>query len=213
MPFRSRDPDDAASPKRHAPATLRNRQPILRVLSRRLPREGKVLEIASGTGEHAVYFGRRLPGIFWQPSDRAQELLDSIAAWVQDAELPNVPPPIILDVLEQPWPVDAVDAIFCANMIHIAPPEATEGLLRGAAAVLPPGGLLILYGPFREHGAHTSESNRLFDEKLRAEDPTWGVRDRFEVEAAAQAHGLLLEEVVTMPANNLILIFQRREEP
>lgn len=211
MPFRPRDPDGESSPKRHAPATLRNRRPILRVLARFLPATGTVLEIASGTGEHAVYFGRRLRNLVWQPSDHAPELLASIAAWVEDAELENVPPPLTLDVRDDPWPVERADAIFCANMIHIAPPEATEGLLRGAARVLPPGGRLILYGPFREHGAHTSESNRRFDEKLRSQDPTWGVRDRFEVAEAAQAHGLLQEEVVPMPAHNLILVFQKEE--
>lgn len=198
-----------ASDRRHAPATLRNRRPILKVLSRLLPKEGKVLEIASGTGEHAIYFGRRLRGIVWQPSDRDPELLASIRAWREEAELPNVAPALELDVREQPWPVQSADAIFCSNMIHIAPWEAAEALFRGAADILPQGGLLILYGPFKEGDRHTSESNRLFDEKLRSQDPAWGLRDRFEVEALARREGFTLQELVEMPANNLILAFRR----
>lgn len=199
--------------KRHAPHTLRNRRPILEVLARLLPEEGSVLEIASGTGEHAVYFARRLPGIVWQPSDRDPELLASIEAWRRDAELANVPPPLRLDVLQQPWNVGEIDAIFCANMIHIAPWEATEALFRGAAEHLPHGGLLLLYGPFREGERHTSESNRLFDEKLRSQDPAWGVRDRFEVEGLASREGLVLQELIPMPANNSILVFRKDGRP
>lgn len=198
-----------SSDKRHAPATLRNRRPILQVLSRLLPETGEMLEIASGTGEHAVYFARRLPGIVWQPTDRDPELLASIEAWRDDAELENLPPARRLDVRERPWPVERADAIFCSNMIHIAPWEAAEALFSGAAELLPPGGLLILYGPFREGARHTSESNRRFDEKLRAQDPAWGVRDRFEVEALAGRAGFALEERVPMPANNLLLVFRR----
>lgn len=198
-----------ADDRRHCPATLRNRRPILKVLARLLPEKGKVLEVASGTGEHAIYFGRRLRGIVWQPSDRDPELLASIEAWREEAKLENVRPALLLDVLEAPWPVKEADAIFCSNMIHIAPWEAAEGLFRGAADVLPQGGLLILYGPFREGGQHTSESNRLFDEKLRSQNPAWGVRDRGEVEALARREGFACEEVVRMPANNLMLVFRR----
>ena len=128
------------------------------------------------------------------------------------AKLENVRPALVLDVLEAPWPVKEADAIFCSNMIHIAPWEAAEGLFRGAADVLPQGGLLILYGPFREGGQHTSESNRLFDEKLRSQNPAWGVRDRGEVEALARREGFACEEVVRMPANNLMLVFRRESD-
>lgn len=197
------------SEKRSAPHTLRNRQPILEVLEKVLPAEGEVLEIASGTGEHAVYFAEHLPRLAWQPSDADPDRLGSIEAWREEAALPNLRPALPLDVRERPWPVREVDAVFCANMIHIAPWEAAEALFAGAAAVLPPGGLLILYGPFREGDRHTAESNRLFDEKLRAQDPSWGVRDRFEVEALARKKGFTLDALVPMPANNLILVFRR----
>lgn len=197
--------------KRHSAAAARNREPILEVLRRVLPDDAEVLEIASGTGEHAVFFAEKLPSIRWQPSDRDEESLDSIEAWRRDAGLPNVLPPLRLDVLAEPWPVRGADAIFCANMIHIAPWEATLALFRGASGVLPGGGLLILYGPFREGEKHSAESNRSFDESLRARNPAWGVRDRFEVERVAQREGFVPQELVRMPANNLILIFVKDE--
>lgn len=197
------------SRKRHAPATLRNREPILEVLSRVLPERGSVLEIASGTGEHAVFFADKLPGVVWQPSDVDPENLESIEAWRRDSGLANVLPPIRLDVLQEKWPVDQVDAVFCANMIHIAPWEATEALMTGTSRVLVDGGPLVLYGPFREGDRHVSESNRVFDERLRSQNPAWGVRDRLEVERLALDAGLRLREIVTMPANNRILVFTR----
>lgn len=199
----------ANSKKEHAPSTARNREPIGDVLERLLPHPIRVLEIASGTGEHAVYFGERFPWLIWQPSERDPDRFASIEAWRGEAGLPNVAPPLLLDVLQQPWPVDEVDAIFCANMIHISPWEAAEGLFRGAAKVLASGGLLVLYGPFREGERHTSESNRSFDGELRSKDPRWGVRDRFEVEALGKGEGLLLQELVPMPANNQLLVFRR----
>ncbi len=197
------------SPRQHAPATARNRDPIWQVLQRVLPPSGTLLEIASGTGEHAVWFAQQLPGLIWQPSDRDPGALDSIAAWSAEAGLANLRPPLHLDVTEQPWPVAKVEAIFNANLIHISPEAATEGLLRGAGAALVPGGVLILYGPFRIDGAHTAPSNAAFDADLRQRDPRWGVRDLETVVALAATYGLALEERVPMPANNQTLIFRR----
>lgn len=198
----------SSTDKQHAPSAARNREPIARVLERILPHPIKVLEIASGSGEHAVYFAEQIPWLSWQPTEREPDRIASIEAWRQESGLSNVAPAMRLDVLQQPWPVDEAGAIFCSNMIHIAPWEATEGLIRGAAKVLPSGGLLILYGPFREGDRHTAESNRRFDEELKAKDPSWGVRDRFEVEALARGEGLILQELVPMPANNMILVFE-----
>lgn len=194
---------------RHAPATLRNREPILAVLDRVLPETGLVLEIASGTGEHASWLAPRLPGIMWQPTDADPTMLESIAAWTTERAVTNVLPPLVLDVNATPWPVEAAAAIFCANMIHIAPWAATEGLVRGAARILPPGGLLVLYGPFMIEGTHTSPSNAAFDDSLRARDPAWGVRDLRVVAELATSHGLVLVEKVAMPANNLTVVFER----
>jgi len=194
---------------RHAPATLRNREPILAVLDRVLPDSGIVLEIASGTGEHATWLAPKLPGIAWQPTDADPSALDSIAAWTKESGAPNVLPPLVLDVCEDKWPVAAAAAIFCANMIHIAPWAAAEGLVRGAARILPPGGLLVLYGPFMIDGAHTAPSNASFDEGLRARNPEWGVRDLGAVSALAAGHGFELLEKVEMPANNLTVVFER----
>lgn len=199
------------SKKRHAAATRRNRDPILEVLRRLLPAEGTVLEIASGTGEHAVYFAEHLPGIVWQPSDPDPANIESIEAWREEASLPNLRPPLALDVREKPWPVREADALFCANMIHIAPWEASPALFHGASQLLAPGRLLLLYGPFREGERHTAESNRKFDEELRSRDAAWGVRDRFEVEEVAAGEGFVLEELIPMPANNMILAFRERE--
>jgi SAM-dependent methyltransferase len=193
---------------RHAPATLRNREPILAVLRRVLPPSGIVLEIASGTGEHAVFFAASLPALVWQPSDPDPAARASIAAHAAAAGAGNIRPPLALDA-SQPWPDLAVDAVLCVNMIHIAPWEATEGLMRGAAAVLPPGGPLYLYGPFRRAGRHTADSNAVFDRMLRAQDPRWGVRDLEAVAGLAAAHGFGAPDVVEMPANNLSVTFRR----
>jgi hypothetical protein len=199
--------DDA---RRHAPATQRNRDPILHVLRRVLPSAGLVLEIASGTGEHAAAFAGALHGVTWQPSDADPAARASIAAWT--ADLPNVRPPLALDVTASPWPIDAADAIVCINMIHIAPWAACEGLMRGAGAILPAGGgVLFLYGPYAIAGAHTASSNAAFDADLRARDPRWGVRDLDAVVACAAAHGLRHVETVAMPANNLSVVFVRGE--
>lgn len=194
--------------KRDYPATGRNREPILEALRPVLPQAGLVLEIASGSGQHAAYFAPALsPQLRWQPTDRDPELLPSISAWSDG--LANVLPPLVLDVTEDPWPVARADAIFCANMIHIAPWAACEGLMRGAGRVLSPGGLLALYGPFMRGGEHTAPSNARFDSSLRARDPAWGVRDLDAVAACAGGQGLYLEAALEMPANNLTVLLRR----
>lgn len=198
-------PDD----KRHAPATARNREPIAEVLARVLPATGLVLEVASGTGEHAVWFAERFPGLTWLPSDPDPAAQRSIAAWVGHAGLANVQPPVVLDAMATDWPVEAADAVLCINMIHISPWAATEGLMAGAARLLPAGGPLYLYGPYRRDGAHTAPSNEAFDESLRSRDPEWGIRDLEAVVGAAEAAGFAFEETVAMPANNFSVILRR----
>lgn len=195
-----------------APATARNREPILRVLSRpHLWPAGpaRVLEIASGSGEHAVYFVEHLSDVAWQPSDASAEARESIAEWTAFSGVENVAPPLELDVERRPWPVMArFDLIFCANMIHIAPWSSCVALLEEAPLHLVPRGVLFLYGPYKRGGEHTAPSNEEFDRSLRARDPRWGVRDLDDVTDVARANGLVLEEVVEMPANNLSVIFR-----
>ena len=192
--------------KQEAPATLRNRDPILEVLREALPERGMVLEIASGTGEHAAYFARRLPELVWQPSDVDPICLESIEAYRQEAALDNLRPPLTLDVCA-PWHVDTLDAVVCINMIHIAPWRACEALLDGAAHHLPAGAPLVLYGPFRFGGSFTAPSNAAFDESLRRRDPAWGVRDLDDVTAKALRAGLERREVRALPANNHAVTF------
>ena len=199
-------PEDAQT----SPSVARNRDPILAVLRRVLPQPGTVLEIASGTGEHALYLAANLPGAIWQPTDRDPDALRSVAAHRAAAALPNLLPPVRLDASGPTWPVEAADAIVAINMIHIAPWAAAQGLMAGAGRVLPPGGVLYLYGPFREHGQHTAPSNAAFDASLKARDPEWGVRDIEAVTDLAGTHGLDFGERVAMPANNLSLIFRKR---
>jgi Protein of unknown function (DUF938) len=194
--------------RRHAPATLRNRAPILEVLRRVLPRTGLLLELASGSGEHAVHFAAALPDWTFQPSDVDPDALASISAWIAESGTANVRPPVQLDVTAEDWPVETVDAMFSANMVHIAPPEAARGLMAGAGKYLAAGGLLIVYGPFRIGGAHTAASNEAFDADLRARDPRWGVRDLEWLQQLGATHGLTLEQRVAMPANNQTLIFR-----
>lgn len=196
--------------KQRAPAAERNAEPIEKVLARVLPASGLVLEIASGTGQHAVHMARAFPHVTWQPSDADPVARDSIAAWREEAGPANLLAPVALDVLEDPWPVAAADAVVCINMIHIAPWECALALLRGAGAILPAGGLLYLYGPFRFHGRFTADSNAAFDASLRSRDPAWGVRDLDDIEPAAAAAGLTLDDTVAMPANNHSLLFRRR---
>ena len=193
-----------------SPAVARNREPILDVLRRVLPERAAVLEIASGSGEHAVYVAAALAHLTWQPTDPDPEALASIAAYRAAARLPNLLPPLALDAAASAWPVTQADAIVAINMIHIAPWAAAEGLMAGAERLLPGGGVLYLYGPFREHGRHTAPSNAAFDESLRARNREWGVRDLDEVAALANRHGLTLDERVAMPANNLSVVFRRR---
>ena len=198
---------DTMDPRRYAGATQRNRVPILDVLRRVLPAEALVLEIASGSGEHAQFFAQSLPRVRWQPSDVDPAALASITAWC--ADVPNVRPPLALDVTHATWPVGHADAVVCINMIHITPWPTCDGLMRGGSRVLPAEGVLYLYGPYRIGGAHTAPSNAAFDERLRGENAAWGVRDLEAVVARAEAHGLRFEEQETMPANNLSLSFRR----
>ena len=191
-----------------SPAAARNREPILDVLRRILPRSGLVLEIASGTGEHAVHFAGALPGLTWQPSDPDETARRSIEAHRDAAGLPNLRPPLALDAAAPVWPVERADAVVAINLVHIAPWAATLGLMAGGARVLPPDGVLVLYGPYKEGGAHTAPSNAAFDASLKAQNSAWGVRDLVEVEAAAQACGLALVERTAMPANNLTIVFR-----
>jgi SAM-dependent methyltransferase len=193
--------------KRNAPATERNRDPIAAVLREALPARGLVLEVASGTGQHAAYFARLFPALDWQPSDPDPVALTSIEAWAADSSLPNLREPIELDAAGT-WPIERAEAVLCINMVHISSWAATLGLLAGAARLLPQGGPLILYGPYRGSGVDTAESNEAFDRSLKARNPAWGLRDLGEVTAAAEARGLLLERLVEMPANNLSLVFR-----
>ena len=192
-----------------APAAARNGAAILEVLRRVLPNAGDVLEVASGTGEHAVRFAAALPHLRWRPSDPERRALGSIAAHARAAGLPNLLAPVELDARSPVWPVTRADAVLCINMIHIAPFAATEGLLAGAGRLLPDGGPLCLYGPFRLDGAHTAESNARFDADLRVRDPEWGVRDLEAVVAAAAGHGLRLAARIAMPANNLVVVLRK----
>jgi SAM-dependent methyltransferase len=195
---------------RTAPAASRNRDPILRALRLCLPPSGQVLEIASGTGEHAVWFSTALPALTWQPTDHNDAALNSITAWRDTVGLENLLPPLRLDACAQTWPVTHADAVVAINMVHIVPWATTEGLIAGAARVLAPGGPLFLYGPFSKHGAHTAASNAAFDADLRARNPSWGVRDLDEITALADSHGLDACDQIAMPANNLSVVFRRR---
>ncbi|HEX4409196.1 MAG TPA: DUF938 domain-containing protein [Xanthobacteraceae bacterium] len=195
--------------RQYRPHVARNRDPILDVLRRALPPHGLVLEMASGSGEHAAYFAEKLPALMWQPSDPDPAALASVAAHCNAANLANLKPPLTVDVTAPQWPVERADAIICCNMIHIAPWEACEGLVAGAARVLTPGGVLFLYGPYKIGGQHTAASNAAFDADLRRRDPRWGIRDLDDVTALAQRHGFVLADTVQMPANNLSLIFRR----
>lgn len=195
--------------KRHAPATNRNREPILAVLRAVLPAQGTVLEIASGTGEHAVYFARALPHLAWQPSDPSAEARASIAAWAAEAKLANLRPPLAVDAAAGAFPVPDLAAVVAINMVHISPWSATEGLVAASAAALSADGVLLLYGPYKQGGRHTAPSNAAFDAELRAQDPSWGVRDLEAVTELATAAGLVLDRVVQMPANNLCVAYRR----
>jgi SAM-dependent methyltransferase len=197
--------------KQHAPATLRNREPIAAVLARELPASGTVLEIAAGTGEHAAFFAAAFPALAWQPTDPSPEALASIVAYRADYAGTNLAAPLLLDAAEpDSWPVAEAAAIVCINMVHISPWAATLGLFRGAARILGSrGGPLILYGPYTEPGVETARSNLEFDQSLKARNPAWGLRDLAEVDRVAADAGLARTARHAMPANNLMLVYRR----
>ena len=192
-----------------APAVARNREHILALLRGLLPRQGLVLEIASGTGEHVVHFAQNFPGLTFQPSDAERFARESIAAWVAHEELQNVAPPLALDAAAPDWPVARADAIVCINMIHISPWAATLGLFAGARKLLSAGAPLYLYGAYKRGGEHTAPTNIAFDGWLRSQNPAFGVRDLEAVAAVAADNGFGPPEVVEMPANNFSVIFRR----
>ncbi len=194
----------------YAPSAARNRDAILRTLNPHLPKRGHVLEIASGSGEHITHFAVAHPGLTFQPSDPDPDSRSSIDAWSRHLNLANVAPAIALDVTTGARLSQSVEVIICINMIHIAPWAATIGLMRGAAMMLPQGGLLYLYGPYRRDYAHTAASNEAFDADLRARNPEWGVRDLEAVAALASDHGFSGPHIEAMPANNLSVLLHRR---
>ena len=195
--------------KRHAPATARNSGPLADVLAGELPVRGKVLEIASGSGEHAVFFARRFPRLRWQPSDLDPDALASIDAWATEAGLDNLEPAIALDADDPDWDVGPVEAILCVNMVHISPASASEGLLRGAGMALSGEAPLILYGPFFEGGFEPARSNIDFDRSLRARNADWGIRHVEWLDGLATKHGLVRKARHEMPANNLVLVYRK----
>lgn len=201
----------SADERRSAPAAMGNREPIAEVLSDWLPEKGTVLEVASGTGEHAVWFAERFPNLDWQPSDIHPAALTSIRAWRKASSLPNVREPVVIDASSPDWPVDSADAVLNINMAHISPWNASLGLIAGSARILPKGGPLILYGPWLKDDIETVPSNLAFDADLKARDPEWGLRRVEDFAAAADASGLRLVEWRKMPANNLMILFRATE--
>jgi SAM-dependent methyltransferase len=197
--------------KRFAAAAERNKEPIASVLREVLPESGTVLEVASGTGQHAAYFAGALRPLIWQPTDRDPDAVASIAAYRAEVDLDNLAEPIVLDAEADPWPIKNADAVVCINMIHIAPWSACLGLLRGAARLLAVGAPLVFYGPFRIDGHFTAPSNAAFDQRLRQENPEWGVRELREVESAANGFGMILDRIVPRPANNHVVVFRPGE--
>jgi SAM-dependent methyltransferase len=200
---------EETDPRLYYAHVARNREPILEVLRRVLPPQGLVLEVASGSGEHAAYFAKRLPTLFWQPTDLDPRALASIAAHRTAADAPNLLSPLRLDAMSEQWPVQHADALVCINMIHITPWATCQGLMTGAERTLRAGGVLYLYGPYQINGRHTAQSNEEFDAWLRTQNAQWGVRDLAEVTALAQRHGFSLAETIPMPANNLSAVFER----
>lgn len=217
-----------------SPSAERNKGPIAEVLMELLPERGGVLEVSSGTGQHIVHFAQAMPHLRWQPTEYDADNLKSIASWLERARLSNVNAPILLDVHDEVWPATIaagdslvpagdslanrsvagrpveVAAVVCLNMIHIAPPSATEALVRGAANILRSGGILFLYGPFRREGRHTSASNEAFDQLLRGRNPDWGVRNLEDVALLATSAGFQLQEIKAMPANNFAVAFSKQ---
>jgi SAM-dependent methyltransferase len=195
--------------KRHAPAAARNSAAIAEVLAAELPASGDVLEVASGSGEHAVHFATRFPGLLWQPTDCDDQALQSIAAWREESGLTNFAAPIVLDAATKYWPDGPFDAIFSANMIHISPWESAEGLFAGAGRHLAPGGKLVVYGPFFESGVEPAQSNLDFDASLKSRDPRWGIRNVEQCDRLAKKGGLKRTARHEMPANNLTLVWSK----
>ena len=200
---------EASDPRFYFPHVARNREAILQVLRRVLPSQGLVLEVASGSGEHAAYFAERLPSLIWQPSDLDPSSLASIAAHRTAADAPNLLAPVCLDATSEQWPVESADALVCINMIHISPWVVSEGLMAGARRVLRMGGVIYLYGPYKIDGRHTAQSNEEFDAWLRTQNAQWGVRDFADMADLAARNDFVLIETVPMPANNLSIIFKR----
>jgi uncharacterized protein DUF938 len=195
--------------RQYAPAAVRNRDFILDVLRDVLPMTGVILEIASGSGEHVVHFARHFPSLVFQPSDPEPEALLSVAAWVKAVQVTNARAPIVLDASQSLWPIASADGIICINMVHISPWDATVGLITGAAAILPPGSPLYLYGPYKRKEFATAPSNEAFNRNLRDRNPAWGLRDLEAVAAIAQSVGFSIPAVTEMPANNLSVVFRR----
>ena len=198
--------------RRYAPATERNREPILDVLLRVLPNQGNILEIASGTGEHSIFFASHLSPRQWYPSEPESELRNSIIAWQSQHKSDNLHPPLDINAAAEYWSIEeqdiTINAIVNINMIHISPWETCLGLMAGAKRILPIGGILYLYGPYKQNGKHTAPSNEAFDQSLRSRNPQWGVRNLEDVISVAKENGLLFQEVVKMPANNLSVVFK-----
>ena len=195
--------------KRTAPAAARNSAPIADVLARELPSSGTVLELASGTGEHAVFMARLFPNIVWQPTDPDKDALGSIAGWAEEAGMTNLRPPLELDASAPDWALSRADAAVCINMVHISPWEATEGLFAGAARVLGTGAPLILYGPYLEDDVEAAPSNLAFDGSLKARNPEWGIRNIAAMDEQAVRTGFSRTARYEMPANNLTLVYRR----
>jgi hypothetical protein len=195
--------------KLQAPAARRNSAGILHIIEKVFPRDGLVLEVASGSGYHAVQFSRALPAVRWQPSDPSPDARASIREWARDEGGANLLEPIALDVRSEPWPVTAADAILCANMVHISPWSCTQALFRGAGEILSSGDPLVLYGPYRVRGEDVAPSNAAFDESLRSRNPEWGIRELGEVREVAKERGFALAERHEMAANNLTLVFRK----
>ncbi|MEP9396687.1 DUF938 domain-containing protein [Mesorhizobium sp. KR2-14] len=193
-----------------SPSAERNKGSIADILKRVLPDHGTVLEVGSGTGQHVVHFAREMPGLIWQPSERDESSLQWIRQWMAVETLPNIRSPLRLDVTELPWQAGAAQAVVCLNMIHIAPWSAAEGLILGAETILGQGGVLFLYGPYRQSGVATSPSNEAFDRQLRSCNPEWGLRNVEDVARCAILHGFGAPDIHEMPANNLSVIFRKR---
>ncbi|MGY6530510.1 MAG: DUF938 domain-containing protein [Cyanobacterium sp.] len=200
--------------KQYAPATLRNREPILEVLREVFPQNGSILEISSGTGEHCVYFAPHFPRCTWIPSDISESAIASITAWKQESGHPNIQNPKIIDVTKPQWYESLMDhnirAIACINMIHIAPWDACGGLMVGAGKILKNGDKLYLYGPYKRNNQHTAPSNEQFDQSLQNRNPAWGVRNLETVVEEAQKSQLFLQKIIEMPSNNFSVIFEKK---